>query len=154
MVEIDAVDHKILELLQQDGRMSNAELAERINLSPSACLRRVRRLEDDGVIDRYAMIINPKAIGRTSNIFVEITLKSQHEESLNEFEEAVAKCPGVMSCHLMSGDFDYMLRIAVTGATEYEHIHKSYLARLPFVDRIRSNFALRTVCNRTTFKFA
>lgn len=154
MIEIDEVDRKILSLLQQDGRMSNAELADKIHLSPSACLRRVRRLEDDGVIDRYAMIVNPKAIGRTSNIFVEITLKSQSEESLSEFEAAVNQCPGVMSCHLMSGDYDYMLRIAVSGATEYEDIHKNFLARLPYVDRIRSNFALRTVCNRTTFKFA
>ncbi len=149
---MDSVDQKILGILQSDGRISNAELSERIHLSPSACLRRVKNLEDERVIEGYAMVVNQKAIGRPSNIFVEISLNSQSEEALNVFEAAVSNCPDVMECYLMSGDSDYILRVAAGGPEDYERIHKTELSRLPGVARIRSNFALRTVCKKTTYE--
>ncbi len=151
MIELDAIDRTILTLLQQDGRLSNADLAERVNLSPSATLRRVRMLEESGVIEGYAMLVNQKTIGKPTNIFVEVALNSQSEVNLNAFENAVAACPEVMECYLMSGDSDYMLRVVVSDTADYERVHKEYLSRLPNVSRIRSNFALRTVCKKTAF---
>ncbi|MCW9035122.1 MAG: Lrp/AsnC family transcriptional regulator [Rhodospirillales bacterium] len=149
---MDTVDQAILSILQSDGRISNAELSERINLSPSACLRRVKNLEEEGIIEGYAMVVNQSAIGRSSNIFVEISLNSQSEEALNAFEAAVVNCPDIMECYLMAGDSDYVLRVAAGGPEDYERIHKSALSRLPGVARIRSNFTLRTVCKKTTYE--
>ena len=151
MIELDTIDRAILTYLQQDGRLSNADLAERVNLSPSATLRRVRILEESGVIEGYAMLVNQKTIGKPTNIFVEVALNSQSETNLNAFENAVAACPEIMECYLMSGDSDYMLRVVVSDTADYERVHKEYLSRLPNVSRIRSNFALRTVCKKTAF---
>lgn len=151
MIDLDGVDRKILDLLQADGRMSNAELAEKINLSPSACLRRVRRLEDEGVIAGYVMLLDQRAIGRPDDIFIEITLVSQSQDCQETFERAVRECPDIMECYLMAGEADYLLRVAAAGTADYERIHKSHLSRLPGVSRIRSNFALRTVCKTTAF---
>ena len=142
MIELDKTDRKILTYLQTDGRMTNADLAEKINLSPSACLRRVQRLENSKVIDGYVMLINQEAIGKPTNIFVEISLKSQSIDSLNAFEEAVKNCPDIMECFLMSGDSDYLMKIAAADTQDYERIHKQYLSHLPNVARIQSNFAL------------
>jgi Lrp/AsnC family leucine-responsive transcriptional regulator len=145
MVDLDAIDRKILNQLQADGRMTNAELAERINLSPSACLRRVNRLEAEGVIAGYAMLVNQEAIGLGTNVIVEVTLDSQAEEYLNNFEQAVREVPAVMECYLMAGDADYVVRVAVADVADFERIHKEYLSRLPHVARIRSIFVMRTV---------
>jgi len=152
METLDTTDRKILTLLQGDGRMSNADLAEAINLSPSACLRRVKRLEDDGFIDGYVMLVNQTAVGKPTNVFVEITLVNLSEETVDAFEHAVIDCPDVRGCYLMSGDSDYLLRIACAGPEGFEHIHRHYLSRLPGVTRIRSSFALRTVCKKTGVK--
>jgi Lrp/AsnC family leucine-responsive transcriptional regulator len=149
MIGMDRIDRRILGELQEDGRMTNAQLAERVHLSPSACLRRVRRLEDEGVIEGYVMLVDQGASGRPTNIFVEITLHSQSEESLDGFEQAVISCPEVMECYLMSGDADYLLRVAAADTADYERIHRTELARLPGVARIRTSFALRTVCKKT-----
>jgi len=132
--------------------MTNADLAEAIHLSPSSCLRRVRRLEDDGVIAGYTMLVDGTAVGKPSSVFVEIALNSQSEETLNAFEVAVAECADVMKCYLMAGDSDYFLRIEVADMADYERIHKSHLSRLPGVARIRSSFTLRTVCKRTVYE--
>lgn len=152
LIELDVIDKKILQHLQNDGRMTNADLAEAIHLSPSSCLRRVRRLEKEGVIAGYAMLIDPATIGKTSSIFVEISLNSQSEEVLNKFETAVAKCPDVMECYLMAGESDYLLRVVVRDTADYERIHKTQLSRLPDVARIRSSFTLRTVSKRTVYE--
>ncbi|MEE8444194.1 MAG: Lrp/AsnC family transcriptional regulator [Alphaproteobacteria bacterium] len=144
-MDLDATDRKILNQLQADGRMTNAELAERINLSPSACLRRVNRLEADGVIAGYAMLVNQAAIGLGTNVIVEVTLDSQAEEYLNNFEQAVREVPAVMECYLMAGDADYVVRVAVADVADFERIHKEYLSRLPHVARIRSIFVMRTI---------
>ncbi len=151
-MKLDATDIAILKNLQPEGRLTNADLADRIHLSPSACLRRVRHLEDAGIIDGYAALVNQNTIGKPSNIFIEVSLDSQSEESLNAFEVAVADCPEVMECYLMAGDADYLLRVVASDSADYERIHKTHLSRLPHVSRIRSSFAIRTVCKKTAFE--
>ena len=151
MIYLDAIDRNILAQLQADGRMTNAELAERVHLSQSACLRRVRRLEEEGVIDGYVMLVDPAAIGRPSTVFVEISLAGQSEELLDAFEAAARDCPGVMECYLMAGEADYLLRVVAADAQDYERIHKTLRSRCPGVARIRSSFALRTVCKTTAY---
>ena len=149
MPEIDAIDRLILNELQTDGRVSHAELADRVGLSTSACYRRVRRLETNGVIARYVMILDTSVIGRDLDVFVEVSLVSQSEESLQRFEAQVRDCPEVMSCHLVAGDADYLLHLAVQDHHDFERIHNQHLSRLAGVARLRSNFAIRTVYETT-----
>ena len=149
----DAIDLAILNQLQHDASMSNNDVAERIGLSPSATLRRVKRLESEGVIDRYVALLDPTKIGRGTTVFVEISLASQEESALDAFEAAVVDSPDVMACHLMAGDADYIVQVACADVTDYERIHRTHLALLPGVTRIRSSFSLRTVANRTAFDF-
>ena len=145
----DAIDRSILTELQNHGRMSNADLAEKVGLSPSACLRRVRQLEESGIIQGYAALLNQDMTAHSQNVFVQMTLKSQENHDLQAFERQVRQCPEVMECYLMSGDQDYLLRLVVKGAQDYERLHREFLTRLPGVDRVRSNFALRTVRKKT-----
>ena len=149
MPDLDAIDRQILNELQVNGRLANNQLADLVGLSPSACLRRVRRLEDDGVIDGFVALVDQAAIGRPVDVFVEITLHTQAEDQLAAFEAAVATCPEVMSCHLMAGDFDYLMHLAVADTVDYERIHRAHLAKLPNVSRLVSSFAIRTVYNTT-----
>lgn len=148
-ITLDATDRKILTHLQRDGRMTNAELAQRISLSPSACLRRVQRLEKSQVISGYVALVMQEAVGRPTSIFVEVTLKSQSEDSLSAFERAVGSCPELMECYLMSGEADYLIRVVAADAKDYERIHRRHLSRMPGVARIRSSFALREICKKT-----
>lgn len=148
-IQFDKIDRKILALLQANGRMSNAELAQNVSLSPSACLRRVQKLEESGVIAGYVALVRQEAVGRPTSIFVEVALKTQSEESLNAFERAVQDCPDIMECYLMSGDSDYLIRVVAADTQDYERIHKQHLTRLPGVARIRSSFALRAICKKT-----
>lgn len=150
MQKLDAADIAILEVLQANGRITNAELADRVALSASACLRRVRRLEDDGVIDRYVALVNVDEVGLPTSVFVEISLSSQREEVLDEFEAAIRSTPEVMECHLMSGDADYLVKVQCSDVADYERIHRQYLAVLPGVSRLRTSFALRTVLATTS----
>ena len=147
--DLDHVDRAILRLLQQDGRMANVDLAEAVHLSPSACLRRVRRLEEGGSIDRYVALVDPSAIGLGTDVFVEITLVGQDEGTLEEFERAVSERPEIMSCHLMAGDFDYLVHVVVRDVADYEVLHRTHLAQLPGVARMVSSFALRPISDRT-----
>ena len=147
--DLDHVDRAILRLLQQDGRMANVDLAEAVHLSPSACLRRVRRLEEGGSIDRYVALVDPSAIGLGTDVFVEITLVGQDEGTLEEFERAVSERPEIMSCHLMAGDFDYLVHVVVRDVADYEVLHRTHLAQLPGVARMVASFALRPICDRT-----
>lgn len=149
---LDRTDRAILAALGGDGRISNVALSEAVHLSPSACLRRVRRLEENGVIEGYAAVIDPAKIGKATSVFVDISLSSQREDLLDEFEEAVKEVPGVMSCHLMAGDADYVVQILCADVEDYERIHRTYLSRLPGVTRLRSSFALRTVCARPAYE--
>ena len=150
-LDLNHVDRAILRLLQQDGRMANVDLAEAVHLSPSACLRRVRRLEESGVVDRYAALLDPARVGLGTDVFVEITLSGQAESTLEAFETAVAERPEIMSCHLMAGEFDYLVHVVVADVADYEVLHRTHLAQLPGVARMVSSFALRTVCHRTSF---
>jgi Lrp/AsnC family leucine-responsive transcriptional regulator len=150
-MELDNTDYAILKNLQTEGRLSNSDLAKRVDLSASACLRRVRLMEEAGIIEGYTMLVNQAAVGKSSTIFVEVSLTSQSEKNLADFENAVSDCPEIMECYLMAGSFDYLLRIVASDASNYERIHTLYLSRLPNVLRIQSNFALRTVCKRTIF---
>jgi len=152
LVILDSTDKAILTELGVDGRMSNVSLAETVHLSPSACLRRVRRLEEGGVIDRYTAVIDPAMIGKATSVFVDISLSSQREDLLDAFEAAVTEVPGVMSCHLMAGDADYVVQILCADVADYERIHRTYLSRLPGVTRLRSSFALRTVCSKLAYE--
>lgn len=150
-MHLDATDRAILAEVQIDARMSNNDLADRVGLSPSATLRRVRRLETDGVIERYVALLEPSAIGRGTTAFVEISLASQEEAALDAFEEAIVGSPAVMACHLMAGDADYIVQVACADVADYERIHRTHLALLPGVTKIKSSFSLRTVANRTAF---
>jgi DNA-binding Lrp family transcriptional regulator len=150
-MDLDTTDRAILAVLQADARMSNNDLADRVGLSPSATLRRVRRLEADGVIERYVALLDPSAIGRGTTAFVEISLASQEEATLDAFEAAIVGSPAVMACHLMAGDADYIVQVACADVADYERIHRTHLALLPGVTKIKSSFSLRTVANRTAF---
>jgi len=131
MARMDALDIKLLKALQKDGRMSNAELADSVALSPSACHRRVQRLEKEGVIKNYVALLNPRAVDRRATVFVEITLKGQADEILQAFERQVALIPDVLECHLMAGAADYLLKVVAQDTDDFARIHKQYLARLP-----------------------
>jgi len=147
--QIDTIDHAILSRLQTDGRISNADLAAIVGLSPSACLRRVRALEESGVIENYVALLNLGASGRPQSVFVQITLHSQESHDLEAFEREVVAQRQVMECYLMTGDADYLLRVIVRDAAEYEGLHRHFLTRLPGVDRVKSSFALRTLIKKT-----
>ncbi len=149
MISLDRTDRAILHELQMDGRISNVRLAEQVNLSESACLRRVKLLEDAGVIGGYAMLISQAAVGLPGNVFVEIALNRQRREDQDAFEAALVRVPEVMECYLMSGEYDYLLRVVVADAADYERIHHEQLTSLPGVARVRSSFALRAVTKRT-----
>ena len=144
-INLDNTDRLILEALQGDGRLSNVELAARVHLSESACLRRVKALDNSGVIQGYRATVDPASVGLPDNVFVRVGLASQDQSDLDAFEEAVRRVPEVMECYLMTGDFDYLLRVVAAGATDYERIHRQYLTRLPSVARVHSSFALRVV---------
>lgn len=145
---MDRIDRAILSNLQEDARISNVELAQRVGLSASACLRRVATLERVGVIDGYSANLNLDALGHSVLVLVRITLHGQSSEMLNEFEEAVIKIPQVMACFLLAGEDDYLLRIAAKDVSDFGRIHTTYLSALPHVLRMESNFILREVANR------
>jgi Lrp/AsnC family transcriptional regulator, leucine-responsive regulatory protein len=144
-MKLDKFDRAIVQVLQLDGRIANSELAERVNLSESACLRRVRALEQAGLIEGYTAILNQQKAGCPVNVFVNITLDKQDETDLRRFEEAVRKIPEVMECYLMTGDYDYVVRVVVADTADFERVHSKFLTRLPSVARVHSSFALRTV---------
>ncbi len=148
-MELDRYDRLILEALQQDGRISNVQLAHRVSLSESACLRRVRALEEAGLIDRYAALLNQNRAGLPGNVFVQIGLHREVESDLSAFEDAVREIPEVMECYLMSGEFDYLIRVVVSDMADFERIHKTALTRLPGIARVNSSFAIRTVQRKT-----
>ena len=148
-MEIDGTDRRILNALQKDGRMTNAELAERANLSPSACHRRVQRLEQEGIIGEYVALLDARKLGRPTTVFVEITLSGQADEVLEAFEREVKRVPDVLECHLMAGTADYLLKLMAADTEDFARIHRQFLSRLPGVRQMQSSFALRTVVKTT-----
>lgn len=148
MSAYDAIDRAILRRLQEDGRISNANLAEAVGLSPSACSRRLDILEKSGVIRGYHARLSSKMLGYRMTAIVHISLSGQFAKTLAEFEQAVKLCPNVLSCYLMSGEYDYVLRVVVRDLEDYERLHRDWLSALPHVVRINSSFALRDVIDR------
>jgi len=146
---LDELDRKILEQLQADGRMSNQELSEQIGLSPSPCLRRLRQLEGDGVIQRYVALVDPEAVGLGVTAFVRIRLDQQDDRHLRLFEAAVAEFPEVMECYLMTGEADYQLRVQVGSLGEFEDFLRHKLTKIPGVAQVTTSFALRPVVYKT-----
>ena len=146
---MDRFDKALLLALQKHGRISNVELASIVNLSESACLRRVRALEEEGLIERYVALLNQKAIGLTGTIFVQIALSREGQSDLAAFEKEVQNIPEVMECYLMTGEADFLLRVVASDAADFEQLHSNYLTRLPGVTRVHSSFSLRTVVKKT-----
>jgi Lrp/AsnC family leucine-responsive transcriptional regulator len=142
---MDSVDRAILSHLQDDGRLSNVELAERVRLSPSACLRRVRNLERSGAIAGYHAVIDPAAVGRAFQITVHATLMMRNRATIETFEAAVAELEDVVECRRMYGDPDYLMRVAVADADAYERFLINVLADLPGLARMTSQFTMKTI---------
>lgn len=148
MSKLDTIDISILRILQQNGRISNADIAERIGLSPSSCSRRLDILERTGVISGYYAQISHKALDYKMMVIVHISLTGQFAKTLSEFEAAVKRVPNILVCYLMSGEYDYILRIACKDLEDYERIHRDCLSALPHVVKIVSSFALREIVDR------
>lgn len=142
---LDAIDRRILVLLQANARLTNAELAEQVGISPSPCWRRVRALEEAGVIARYVTLLSPEVAGLPVSVFVSVSLEKQIEPALEVFQRAVRARPEVMECYLMTGDSDYLLRVVVSDLAAYERFLMDHLTRIPGVASIRSSFALKQV---------
>jgi Lrp/AsnC family leucine-responsive transcriptional regulator len=146
---LDELDRKILEQLQSDGRMSNQELSDKIGLSPSPCLRRLRQLEAEGVIQRYVALVDPESVGLGVTAFVRVRLDQQDDRHLAHFEAAVAEFPEVMECYLMTGEADYQLRVLVGSLGEFEDFLRRRLTRIQGVGQVTTSFALRPVVYKT-----
>ncbi len=146
---LDRIAWRILDRLQRDARISNADLAREVGLSPSPCLRRVRELEQSGVIKDYVTLLEPAEVGLPISVFVQVTLERQVERALETFEHAMLDRAEVMECYLMTGDADYLLRVAVANVEAYETFLKEHLTRVPGVSGIKSSFALNQVKYRT-----
>ncbi|MBK6596647.1 MAG: Lrp/AsnC family transcriptional regulator [Proteobacteria bacterium] len=144
-MSLDPVDLKILGELQADGRLSNVELARRVGLSPSPCLARVRALETSGVISRYVALVDPQTLGLGVSVFIHVSLEKQVERALESFESAVKRYPQVLECYLMTGDSDYLLRVAVPDVQALQAFIINELTRIAGVANIRSSFALKQV---------
>jgi len=147
--ELDRIDCAILRVLQKQGRISNADLSDKVNLSASACHRRVQRLEVEGIIANYVALLEPRAVDRNTTVFVEITLSGQSDEVLAAFEKAVARVPDVLECHLMAGRADYLLKVVARDSEDFARIHRHHIASLPGVAQLHSYFSLKTVFKTT-----
>jgi Lrp/AsnC family transcriptional regulator, leucine-responsive regulatory protein len=148
-MQLDPIDLRILAQLQEDGSLTNVELARRVHLSPSPCLARVKALEAAGVIERYVALANAKALGLGLSVFINISLKSQSKEALGEFERRIAEHDEVMECYLMTGDSDYLIRVAVPDIAALERFILEQLTPIPGIEKIRSSFALKQVRYKT-----
>ena len=148
-MQLDAIDWRILGLLQADARLSNVELAKAVGLSPSPCLNRVRALEQAGYISRYVTLLDALRVGLKVSVFIQVTLERQIEPALGTFEKAIRGRPEVMECYLMTGDADYLLRVVVPDIQVLEHFILNFLSRVPGVGNIKSSFALKQVKYQT-----
>ena len=148
-IKLDAIDRRILTELQRDGRITNQQLAERVGLSPSPCLRRVRLLEKNGAIDRYVALVKPEASGLSVTAFVRVRLDRQDDRHLASFEKAVLDFPEIMECYLMTGDSDYQLRVLVSSLDAFENFLRAKLTKIEGVSELTTSFALRPVVYRT-----
>ena len=149
MINLDATDLRILRIIQKRGRISNSDLSMEINLSASACHRRVSRLESNKVIKNYVALLDPIKVNLSTTVFVEITLNGQADEVLNKFEKEVKKIPNVLECNLMAGSADYLLKVVATDTNDFAQLHRKILASLPGVAQIQSSFSLKNVLKET-----
>ena len=150
-VQLDSIDRAILNELQKDGRLSNQDLAQRVHLSPSACLRRVKRLEETGVIAQYVALVNPKAVGKQGTSYTIINLERMTTAALAAFEQAVQDSPDILDCFYVAGTNDYVIRFAYKDAEDLERFHTHVLMQLPEVARSNSMLVLRTIKKTTAF---
>jgi len=151
---LDEIDRRILVELQRDGRLTNQDLAGRIGVSASPCWRRVRALEESGVIKGYAALVDPAALGLNVSVFTQVSLERQEKKALQVFETAVGEWPEIMECYLMTGDADYLLRVVVPDLAAYERFLMARLTRIRGIASIKSSFALRSVKYRTDLPIA
>lgn len=142
---LDAIDRRIVSQLIGNGRLSNAELAVRVGLSPSPCWTRVRRLEESGVIERYTAVVDHKALGLHDVVFVEITLQNHDEQVLDRFGAELARMPEVLEAHLVTGEYDYLVKVAVANTADYERFLRERLYRIEGIRHSRSTFSLRAL---------
>ena len=142
---LDLIDHRILDALQSDGRLTNVALAERVNLSPSPCLRRLKRLEREGYISTYRAILDRRKVGLDLTVFIGVKVSAQGSSNPAKFQAAVLEMPEVVSCHVVSGEADFLLEVVVPDLEHYEHILIGTILGLPGVTEVKSNFAIRTV---------
>jgi Lrp/AsnC family leucine-responsive transcriptional regulator len=142
---LDAIDKKILRALSHQGRLTNAELAEQVGLSPSPCWTRVKRLEQGGIIKGYAAVLDQAALGLPDTVFIEVMMERHDEAQLQRFEAAVKDIPEILECHLVTGEYDYVIKAAVGGTAGYERLLRDRLYRLPGVRHTRTSFALRSL---------
>jgi DNA-binding Lrp family transcriptional regulator len=148
-LKLDATDVKILSQLQDNAKLTNVELAARINLSPSPCLTRVKALEESGIIDRYVTVLNPQRLGLGLSVFVQITLERQVEHELELFQAAIVSCDEVMECYLMTGDFDYLIRVVMSDMPALERFILQTLSKIPGIANIKSSLALKQIKYKT-----
>lgn len=147
-MKLDRMDRAILTELSRDGRISHAELSARVGLSPTACARRQRALEEAGIIAGYRAVLGLEQLGFDTTVIVRVALDSQAEDALDAFERALVASPSVVRCFLMSGSDDYIITVNARSIADFERIHRTELACLPHVARIQSSFALRSVIDR------
>ena len=142
---MDDIDRRIIKLLQRDGRTTASALGDQVGLSASAAHRRIKLLEEAGVISGYVAVVNPQKIGLVSDFFIEIGLVNQSESTLDAFEKAVSNSPDIVECHLMTGTYDYLIKVSTKGSEDYERMHRKVVSSLPGVKRIQSRLILRTI---------
>ncbi|CAJ3594118.1 transcription regulator AsnC [Burkholderia pseudomallei] len=144
-MKLDSIDRRILRALQRDGRQQNVELAKEVGLSPSPCLRRVRLLEEAGVIERYVAVLDPAKVGRGLTVFTRVWLKEQDADTVAHFAEAVQHLPQVVECHLMAGDCDFLLRVVAADIDDYRQFQMQHLTRIRGVQSVKTEIPLQKV---------
>jgi Lrp/AsnC family transcriptional regulator, leucine-responsive regulatory protein len=142
--DLDAIDHRILRALQEDGRLSNVELADRVGLSPSPCLRRVKRLEEEGYIETYRAILKRQRIGLGLTVFIGVKIEAHADERADVLQDAMIAMPEVIACHMVSGDVDYLLEVVVPDLQSYERFLLDRLLAFTMIKEVRSNIAIST----------
>jgi DNA-binding Lrp family transcriptional regulator len=144
-MKLDAIDRRILNVLQRDGRVQNVELAKEVGLSPSPCLRRVRLLEEAGVIERYVAVLNAAKVGKALTVFTRVWLKGQDVETVDHFTEAVKELPEVVECHLMAGDCDFLLRVVAADLDDYRQFQIKHLTRIKGVQNVKTEIPMQKI---------
>jgi DNA-binding Lrp family transcriptional regulator len=145
LMTLDAIDRSILRELQRDGRLQNVDLAQRVGLSPSPCLRRVRLLEEAGVIERYVALVNPAKIGMNLSVFVRVWLTGQDVETVDRFTDSVKDLPQIVECHLMAGDCDFLLRVVAADLDAYRRFQIEHLTRIKGVQSVKTEIPMQRI---------